>query len=161
MATDPATQGASSKKKWLIIGCILVLLLGGGIATFLLLNPDEEVEQQDPQEQAQLADSVEYVDIAQPFLFNVTGDVRNSLVQIKVQLMVRGIDNEALIRHHLPLVESTLLATFSSATIDQLRSTNGRTQLSSQATDDVKSSLTQAVGQAVIERVLFTDFVIQ
>ncbi|MEF1231120.1 flagellar basal body-associated protein FliL, partial [Vibrio fortis] len=29
------------------------------------------------------------------------------------------------------------------------------------ATEDIKASLTQAVGQPVIEKVLFTDFVIQ
>jgi flagellar FliL protein len=83
------------------------------------------------------------------------------MVQIKVQLMVRGTENEDLARHHSPLVESTLLSTFGTATVDQLRTPGGRTQLREQATKDIQATLQEVVGKPVVERVLFTDFVIQ
>jgi flagellar FliL protein len=102
-----------------------------------------------------------YVNIPQPFLFTVLDSDRDRLVQIKVQLMVRGSGNESLARHHSPLIESTLLSSLGSASQEQLRSPTGRSDLRDQATDEVKVTLTELVGKPVIERVLFTDFVIQ
>ncbi|MEF1339983.1 flagellar basal body-associated protein FliL, partial [Vibrio rotiferianus] len=107
------------------------------------------------------ANPIAYVNIAQPFVFNVTGDSRDRLVQIKAQLMVRGSENENLARYHSPLIESSLLSTFASATVEQLRSPDGRIELRNRATDDIKAALNAAVGKPVIEKVLFTDFVIQ
>ena len=156
-----APKGKS--KLLIIIIAVVVLLVGGGGAAFFLMGSSEpeEVEQTTQQAVAVAAEPVSYVNIAQPFLFNVTGDKKDRLVQIKVQLMVRGIDNENLARYHSPLIESSLLGTFASATVDQLRSAHGRVELRDRATEDIKASLNRAVGQPVIERVLFTDFVIQ
>lgn len=158
------TEAPKGKGKLIIIiVAVVVLLLGGGGAAFFLMGSDDaSTEEAAAQEEVVVsAEPVAYVNIAQPFIFNVTGDKRDRLVQIKVQLMVRGADNENLARYHSPLVESSLLSTFASATVQQLRSTNGRIELRDKATEDIKASLTRAVGQPVIERVLFTDFVIQ
>ncbi|MDA0127462.1 flagellar basal body-associated protein FliL [Vibrio sp. MarTm2] len=158
------TEAPKGKGKLIIIiVAVIVLLLGGGGAAFFLMGSDEEAAAEESVEQEVVVSTepVAYVNIAQPFIFNVTGDKRDRLVQIKVQLMVRGSENENLARYHSPLVESSLLSTFASATVEQLRSANGRVELREKATEDIKASLTRAVGQPVIERVLFTDFVIQ
>lgn len=157
------TDAPKGKKKLLIIIiAVVVLLLGGGAAFFLMGSDDGATSSEEASTQVVLpVDPVAYVNIPQPFVFNVTGDKRDRLVQIKVQLMVRGSENENLARYHSPLVESSLLATFASATVEQLRSATGRVELRDKATDDIKSALTKAVGQPVIEKVLFTDFVIQ
>ncbi|WP_159653609.1 flagellar basal body-associated protein FliL [Vibrio atypicus] len=165
MAVDEVeTEAPKGKGKLIIIiVAVVVLLLGGGGAAFFLMGSDEEATEEAATQQEVVAptEPVAYVNIAQPFIFNVTGDKRDRLVQIKVQLMVRGSENENLARYHSPLVESSLLSTFASATVEQLRSANGRVELRDKATEDIKASLTRAVGQPVIERVLFTDFVIQ
>ncbi|CAK4067070.1 MULTISPECIES: flagellar basal body-associated protein FliL [Vibrio] len=158
------TEAPKGKGKLIIIiVAVVVLLLGGGGAAFFLMGSDDEAAAEESVEQEVVVSTepVAYVNIAQPFIFNVTGDKRDRLVQIKVQLMVRGSENENLARYHSPLVESSLLSTFASATVEQLRSANGRVELREKATEDIKASLTRAVGQPVIERVLFTDFVIQ
>ncbi|NVN84114.1 MULTISPECIES: flagellar basal body-associated protein FliL [unclassified Vibrio] len=157
---DPAKK---KSKLLIIIIAVVVLLLGVGGALFFFLSSDDGASesQSQPANAVVAAEPVMYVNIPQPFLFNVTGDKKDRLVQIKAQLMVRGSKNEDLARYHSPLVESTLLATFASATVDQLRSPTGRVELRDKATEDIKASLSQAVGQPVIEKVLFTDFVIQ
>ncbi len=160
-------QGADApkgkSKLLIIIIAVVVLLLGGGGAAFFLMGSDEPAQAaQAEQTQAQTAAaSIAYVNIAQPFIFNVTGDRRDRLVQIKAQLMVRGSENEQLARYHSPLIESSLLSTFASATVEQLRSPTGRVELRDRASDDIKAALNAAVGKPVIEKVLFTDFVIQ
>ncbi|MEF1283848.1 flagellar basal body-associated protein FliL [Vibrio sp. M250220] len=165
MAVEEIETEAPKGKGKLIIIIIaaVVLLAGGGGAAFFLMGSDDSAETaQTPLPQvAAPVDPVAYVNIPQPFLFNVTGDKKDRLVQIKVQLMVRGSENENLARYHSPLIESSLLSTFASATVDQLRTANGRIELREKATDDIKASLNRAVGQPVIERVLFTDFVMQ
>ncbi|WP_104023762.1 flagellar basal body-associated protein FliL [Vibrio hyugaensis] len=159
-------QGVDAPKgkgKLLIIIAVVVLLIGGGAAAFFLMGSDEPAQAAQTQ-QAQAttaAEPIAYVNIAQPFIFNVTGDRRDRLVQIKAQLMVRGSENEQLARYHSPLIESSLLSTFASATVEQLRSPTGRVELRDRASDDIKAALNAAVGKPVIEKVLFTDFVIQ
>ncbi|ELT7223812.1 flagellar basal body-associated protein FliL [Vibrio cholerae] len=163
---DLGTEAPKGKKKLLIIIIAAVVLLagGGGAAFFMMDSGGDEAAADAEQKTEQVAaptDPVSYVNIAQPFVFNVTGDAKDRLVQIKVQLMVRGSENENLARYHSPLVESSLLATFASATVEQLRTPNGRIELRDKATDDIKAALNQAVGKPVIEKVLFTDFVMQ
>ncbi len=126
MAEEQLSDAPKGKKKLLIIIIAAVVLLagGGGAAFFMMGSGDGEAAAQAEQKAEQAAtpaDPVSYVNIAQPFVFNVTGDDRDRLVQIKVQLMVRGSENENLARYHSPLVESSLLATFASATVEQLR----------------------------------------
>lgn len=167
MADEQVQEDAPKGKSKLLIIIIaaVVLLGGGGGAAFFLMGSDDTPAEggAEAQEQVQQepTDPIRYVSIPQPFVFNVTGDKRDRLIQIKVQLMVRGSDNEELARYHTPLVESSLLSTFASATVDQLRSPTGRIDLRDKATDDIRAALNRAVGNPVIERVLFTDFVMQ
>ncbi len=163
---DLGTEAPKGKKQLLIIIiAAVVLLAGGGGAAFFMMGPggDEAAAdaEQKTEQVAAPTDPVSYVNIAQPFVFNVTGDAKDRLVQIKVQLMGRGSENENLARYHSPLVESSLLAPFASATVEQLRTPNGRIERRDKATDDIKAALNQAVGKPVIEKVLFTDFVMQ
>ncbi|MCG9787751.1 flagellar basal body-associated protein FliL [Vibrio barjaei] len=164
MAEETLEQPKNNKKLLFIIIAALVLLLAAGSVAYWLLG-SEETSVSAPVAQSGAAavtvDPISYVNIAQPFIFNATGKQRDRVVQIKAQLMVRGLDNEEVARYHSPLIESTLLSTFASATVEQLRSTNGRVELRDQATADVQASLSQVVGKPVVERVLFTDFVIQ
>ena len=161
---DVEVDAPKGKKKLIIIAAAVAALLvvGGGAAYWFMGSSDsKQMAEASTAQLAVPADPVAYVNIAQPFLFNVTGDKRDRLVQIKVQLMVRGSENENLARYHSPLVESSLLGTFASATVEQLRTANGRVELRDKATQDIQASLNRAVGKPVIERVLFTDFVIQ
>jgi flagellar FliL protein len=156
----------NSKKMLIIIVAAIVVLLGVGGGAYWFLSSDDTVSASSPTQSASggaavPVDPISYVNLAQPFVFNASGKQRDRMVQIKVQLMVRGLDNESQARYHSPLIESTLLSTFASATVEQLRSTTGRVELREQATTDVRSSLSQVVGSPVVERVLFTDFVIQ
>lgn len=168
MADDnPADSGNKKGNKLIIIIVAAVVLIAGigGGAFFFLSSGDDSSASSSEQSQSVSAPQVEapalYVNIPQPFLFTVPGNDRDRLVQIKVQLMVRGTANEGLARHHSPLIESTLLSSFGSASQEQLRSPSGRVDLRDQATNDIKLTLTELVGKPVIERVLFTDFVIQ
>ncbi|MDR9825990.1 flagellar basal body-associated protein FliL [Vibrio sp. FNV 38] len=164
MAEQQVEAVKGKSKLLIIVAVVAVLLIAGATTAFFMMSSDDSSRGtvSGGQLTAQpVLEPISYVNIPQPFVFNVTGDNRNRMVQIKAQLMVRGRSNEELARYHSPLIESALINTFASSTVEQLRTPNGRVELRDKASEDVKASLSQAVGQSVIERVLFTDFVIQ
>ncbi len=152
----------------LILAIVAVVLIAGGVAAYFLLgssSSDEELAPQAEQapkvvEKAQIGDAL-YVAMPRPFVFSVPGIDRERLVQVKVQLLVRGLDAEQLAKKHIPLVEGTLLKTFSSSTAEELASLSGKERVREQALTDVQKAFMDVEGQQVVEQVLFTGFVLQ
>jgi flagellar FliL protein len=152
-------------KKIIIIAVILVLALAGGAAAFFLLGDDSTA----PESTAVVTETVDksanqtayYVAMPRPFVFNIIGLKRERLVQIKVQLMVRGSDNQELAKANIPLVESTLLQVFSATTEQQLATYEGKELVRSDSLMSVNEILTKYTGVAAIEKILFSGFVMQ
>lgn len=157
-----------SKKKLIIFASVgLVVLLGVAVALWLLLgssdSSDNEQIDDTSVEQVAPANSGEafYVGMPRPFLFNLPGQNRARIVEIKVQLMVRGADDDVLLKKHIPLIEDALLTTFSSANVQKLSSLAGKDELRQLALLNVQNTLQPVTGRKVVERVLFTGFVMQ
>ena len=105
MFADQA-PGQKKSKLLIIIIAVVVLLLAIGAAVFFFMGSSDDASESKSQSATAVVavEPVMYVNIPQPFLFNVTGDKKDRLVQIKAQLMVRGSKNEDLARYHSPLV---------------------------------------------------------
>ena len=153
-------QLKSRKKMWLIIAILITLLAVIGGVLFFDKDKNKEETKKDMGNNQKI-NIASYINIPEPFIFNIDGNKRDRLAQIKVQLMVRDERSNALVRKHSPLVEDSILSTFSSVTVEKLRTPKGRINLREQATNDLKMAFTQTLGEPVIEKVLFTDFVIQ
>lgn len=158
-------EKGKGNKKIIIIAVILVLALAGGAAAFFLLSDDSAVV-----DSAEVAtetvdksanQTAYYVAMPRPFVFNIIGLKRERLVQIKVQLMVRGSDNQELAKANIPLIESTLLQVFSATTEQQLATYEGKELLRSDSLTNVNDILTKYTGVAAIEKILFSGFVMQ
>jgi len=172
-------EGGGKKKKIIIIAAAVVLLAGGAGGYFMLSGSDapppaEVAEGEAPAEGAEPAAAAAagdasnasmgtalYVSMPRPFVFNVPGASRDRLVQIKVQLLVRGQNNEEMAKQHIPLIESTMLRTFSKANADDLVTAAGKDTLKAVALKDVQDALVGVAGSMVVEEVLFTGFVMQ
>ena len=102
-----------------------------------------------------------YVAMPRPFVFNVPGAGRDRLVQIKVQLMVRGTDNEETAKMHIPMIEGTLLKVFSGSNADDLVTEAGKVSMRDQSLREVQKAMQDIAGGSVVEKVLFTGFVMQ
>ncbi|EKE80515.1 flagellar basal body-associated protein FliL [Idiomarina xiamenensis] len=161
------------KKKWLLIGAggvVVVLLV---VVLLWLFSGDdssttiaENSASSDPTAAAASGPAAElgtalYVGMPRPFVFNVPGDKRDRLVQINVQLMVRGVDNEESAKKHIPLIEGTLLQVFSSTTAEALQTAEGKDKLRELALAQVQDVMQEIAGNKVVEKVLFTGFVLQ
>ncbi|MCE2595551.1 flagellar basal body-associated protein FliL [Motilimonas cestriensis] len=151
----------------IIIVAVVVLLAGGGGAYFFLAGSDDAAateggnsESAAPKVDTSTLKAI-YVGMPRAFVFNVAGDGRDRLVQIKVQLMVRGVDNENLTKLHIPLIEGTLLSVFSAATEDELRSESGKSELRKKSLQEVQKAMNEVASAPTVEAVLFTGFVLQ
>lgn len=160
--------GKGGNKMMIIIIAAVVIILGAGAAFFFLSGGEDEVDPE-AEEGAVAEESMEpaatgtakYVSMPRPFTFNVPGTTRDRLVQIRVQLMVRGDNNEELAQRHIPLIEGTLLKAFSTANADDLATTAGKDALKLKAAKDVQKAVMNVAGSKIVEEVLFTGFVMQ
>ncbi|TWX54119.1 flagellar basal body-associated protein FliL [Colwellia hornerae] len=163
-----------SKKMIIIIAAVVILAIGGGAAYFFLGGDEVSQEQLDAELDGDTAvdgeaaesttastGSALYVPMPRPFRFNVPGAARDRFVEIRVQLLVRGSDNEEAAKKHVPLIESTLLATFSQSNADDLATSAGKTSLKQKSLVEVHKIMKEVEGNNVVEQVLFTGFVMQ
>lgn len=164
-------DGQAKKKKLLIIiGAAVVLAVGAVVAVLMMSGGSSEpVPAEAGAEAAVAADpnalaakgTALYVSMPRPFIFNVPGASKDRLVQIKVQLLVRGSSNEETAKVHIPLIESTLLRNFSTSNAEELITVEGKENLKKKALKDVREALTGVAGSEIVEEVLFTGFVMQ
>lgn len=169
-------NSGKKKKLIIIIAIVAILAIGGGAAAFFMMGGEEEVTQAEidaaldstSDEQMEVATeasaetgSALYVPMPRPFRFNVPGAARDRFVEIRVQLLVRGADNEEAAKKHVPLIESTLLAVFSQSNADDLATSAGKTSLKQKSLAEVHKIMKEVEGSKVVEKVLFTGFVMQ
>lgn len=165
-------DGSKSKKKLIIIIAAAAIVIAGAAGFFLLSGSDEP--DSSLADETTVADtqsgqatnganigSALYVAMPRPFVFNVPGASRDRIVQIKVQLLVRGEVNEETAKKHIPLIEGTLLGVFSTTNADELGTSEGKETLRVAALEKVQTALNDVEGSKIIERVLFTGFVMQ
>ncbi len=149
----------------IIIAAVVVLLGGGGGAYFFLFAGGDEVaveeEVDESNSQPQVSSEAIYVAMPRPFQFNAPGISRERLVQIEVQLMVRGTANEDKARRHIPMLEGNLLTVFSASSADDLVTEAGKKELREKATSQIRQVMNELESDPVVEQVLFTGFVLQ
>ncbi|GBL04041.1 flagellar basal body-associated protein FliL [Glaciecola sp. KUL10] len=158
--------GKKKGKMMIIIIAVVVLLAGGGAGAFFFLGGEEPEEVDAAAEEVMEEEPVNtglamYVAMPRPFQFNAPGVARERLVQIEVQLMVRGIENEERAKRHIPMIEGTILSVFSAANADELVTDVGKVDLKEKATAQVRQVMNELEKDPVVEQVLFTGFVIQ
>ena len=172
-------DNSGKKKKMIIIIIAIVVLLGGGAgAYFFFMGGGDSSASQAELDAALDSDSGDsgevvkvdsgaqlgsalYVPMPRPFRFNVPGAARDRFVEIRVQLLVRGGDNEENAKMHIPLIESTLLGVFSQANADDLATSAGKVSLKQQSLAAVQKIMTDVEGDKTVEKVHFTGFVMQ
>lgn len=173
---DLKLDKSGKKKKIIIIIAVVVILAIAGGAAFFFMSGNDDVSQaqldaalnsgQPSVDGAESSEKVTvgtalYVPMPRPFRFNVPGAARDRFVEIRVQLLVRGSNNEEAAKKHIPLVESTLLAVFTQSNADDLATSAGKTSLKQKALAEVQKIMTEVEDAKVIEQVLFTGFVMQ
>jgi flagellar FliL protein len=164
-------EGGKKRKLIIIIVIAVVLLAGGAAAAFFLLGDSDEMPVAATQSAVGGTTSADssfatggsalYVAMPRPFVFNVPGASRDRLVEIKVQLMLRGFENEEQVKMHIPSIEGALLRVFSTANADDLVTEAGKKAIRDGSLKEVQKKLEELTGNQLVDAVLFTGFVMQ
>ena len=150
----------SSKKrsiKWLLIAALLIVSVSAGGA-FIMLSADDESEDV-------VAEVIEpqaiYFALTPKFKTNYQVNGRPRLFQIGMTLVTREQDViDALITHG-PSIKSRLVILLSGQQVEHLQSPEGREALRAECLSAVQDIMNKEMGKPGIEKVLFTDFVMQ
>ncbi|HEX4912115.1 MAG TPA: flagellar basal body-associated FliL family protein [Permianibacter sp.] len=181
----------NKKKLLIIIGAVVFVLLAGGVAAFLLLKKAPAEGEQDVAEETEALEegavSMRYVSLTNPLLTNVSSSSGKSrTAKVQVVFAVKSEEAELAVKKHLPLLSSELLQLLASSDADQLMSMDGQQVFREQALKVVQEALAReeaAASQAkvksdeeddkadeapapktkpaLVERILFTQFVMQ
>ena len=157
-------SGGLSKKMLMIIG-FAVLLIGGGLAAFLLLTGDDTpeviTEGEGTTEIVEVKEKAQYVGVPEAITANLQGKKRNRTVQIKMSFMVRGDDAVEAVKTHMPRLKNDVLMLVSLQSADRVAEPEGRRELKQKSLATVQATMTNLVGEPTIDEVLFISFVMQ
>jgi flagellar FliL protein len=183
---DAEQSGAPPKKdkKKLImliaIGVVLLLVsVGGTFAVIKFLGHgskkeavaeggetaekgEEDAEAKEGEEHAGSGKAeLSYMPLEPAFLANFSVNGRQHYLQLSITLTSRDKDTMEALQKHMPLVRNRIVLLLSGEQFDVLRTRAGREALQTKLQDSVKEILQKESGKSAIEKVLFTNFVMQ
>lgn len=169
-----AGKGGGKKKLVLIIVAVLVLVLVGGGAAFFLMKKDPAAEgeadaghaeaatEEEPEEPLpEGSPSLFYVSLNEALVTNLPSADKPRTIKLQVAFAVKTPSAEAAVKKHLPLLGSELLSLLSSNTADQLMTVEGQQAFRDQALQNVRAIMEREEKKPMVERILFTQFVMQ
>ena len=122
---------------------------------------DNSIEvQQSENDQTGLRKPAIFYSIKPVFVVNLNSS-RVKFLQVRVDIMTRDQETVKKITDNLPLIKNELLILFSNKNHDEVKTLEGREALRRQALKIVRDVLNKETGNAKIEDVLFTGFVMQ
>jgi|UniRef100_A0A7C3Z7Z4 flagellar FliL protein len=160
----PETEGAvplespktkRSIKKVLIIALVGLVLIGGGLAAYVMLTDEPQMGK--GAQAGQVTPKPGVTMALEPFLVNLADKESRRYLKLKVELEV---DNEASAKElekSLPRIRDALILLLSSKTYLDLASFEGKQQLK----QDIKNRIAALPGGQKVSDVFFTEFVAQ
>lgn len=159
-------EGTKSKKKliiFVVIGTLIVAALSAGGAYFFLGSSSEEpAAVAEPVRKEAIYSKVRTLEGKPSFVATLkSADGKRHFLRTFVEAKSRDQDVVDALTLHMPLVVSRLNHLFSSQSFDELQSIQGKEKLRQDATQLVQEFLQEKIGKPGIEKILFTDFVMQ
>ncbi len=158
---EEAAEAEEGKKKnplilFIVIAVVLVAASIGG--TVMILggggdDADEVVEEVTP-------DAL-YYSLVPKFNTNYEVDGRQRLFQVGITLVTREQEVIDALAQHAPSIKSKLVILLSGQDFHTLQTPEGRETLRQSCMEAVKGIMEKEIGKPGIEKVLFTDYVMQ
>ena len=170
---DELDSPKRGKKLFILIAALLLILgVSGyfGAAYFLQLPPfeppgptAEEIAAQKAEEEKsqKLLQREIYVNCSEKFSFNIKSERRLHTGQVHVVLVVPAEENEALAKKHLTLIDSVIFDKLSAQTYEGLLLPSGRQRLKRELLDATRAKMSEIAKAPVVDKILFTSFVLQ
>lgn len=157
---EPAKKGKG--KLFIIIGvAVVVLALGGAGAWYFLKGKKAGAGEAETHEAAAEQTTVQFIPLKDKFVVNIAGTNRDRVAQIAVSLMTRSPEADKAVEALLPLIRSSLVELFSVQKAEDLMHAEGKEKLREAAQKRVETVFKENKSEVKIDKVLFSDFVMQ
>ncbi len=170
MAEETKKEENGKKKKspllFIIIGVVIVLLAAGGGAFFLLSSGgDEEIAQEIEKDQAKeppkpeltAAQEIGIIKELEPFVVNLADPQARHFLKASISLELADEESGELVDKLKPRIRNDILMLFSSQTMEDIISQEGKVRLR----DEIIARISHILGPNRLKNVYFTQFVVQ
>ena len=152
-------QAPSSKKKLIIIIALALLVLGvAGAATFFLMG-GEESEEGAAEAEVVVAPAI-YLEVKPAVLATLSVDGKQRYMQVSLSVMSREQTALDAVEYHMPSIRSKLNILYGGVDFKLAQTVEGKEALRAESLNIINGVL-EAEGEALIEEVYFTNFVMQ
>jgi flagellar FliL protein len=171
--TNESDEKPNNSKKKLILFIVLAIALiglsiGGTLLALKLLAPATEVELELDADGNPIIEIVEeikgpalYFPLRPALIVNYNAKGRQRFLQTEISIMTRDEDVVAAVELHMPMIRNNLIILFSGQTYNELQTDEGRQLLKQDSLKELQNIMQQVIGKPGIEKVLFTNFVMQ
>jgi flagellar FliL protein len=167
-----------NKKKIILFVALILLLIGmsvgGTLVAVKMLMPQSEEEDVveldaegnpivdvDEEEAAQPKPPAIYFPLKPPLIVNYQARGRQRFLQAEISVMARESDVIEAIELHMPMIRNSLIMLFSGQVYEELQTEEGRELLRQDALLELQSILEKELGKPGVEKLLFTNMVMQ
>ena len=159
-------QEKPSKKSPLLLiiaGVLAVLLIGGGVTAFLLLNREKPSTAEggpgpeNPPVSSRSSDLVGPMVDIEPFIVNILDPDGTRYLKAAITIEVLDEKKSAAVKQRMPQVRDAILLLMGNKTFNELSDLQGKLQLRSELLD----RLNEILGKDSVQKIYFTDFVVQ
>lgn len=172
--TESDEKPKSSKKKLIIFIVLAIVLIsasiGGTLMAVKMLSPQPEVAQELDADGNPIEEVIEEEVVKGPAIYFplrpaliVNYDVRGRQRFLKAEISIMTRDEEVITATeiHMPMIRNNLILLFSGQTYDELQTDEGRELLKQDSLTELQNIMQQEIGKPGIEKLLFTNFVMQ
>ena len=164
-----------NKKKFILFIVLVLFLIGASIGGTLLavkmLTPEPEavveldedgnpiVEDEEEAESSKLP--AIYFPLKPPLIVNYQARGRQRFLQAEITVMAREDDVIEAVELHMPMIRNSLILLFSGQVYAELQTEEGRELLRQLALLELQEIMEKELGKPGIEKILFTNLVMQ
>jgi flagellar FliL protein len=150
----------------IVLGAVLLAAASTGATMYLMSSrlvdnaPADGVSEEEEVQPANLGPPIYFgLDPAMVVNFQNPGPVR--FLQVKVQVMAREKKVIEAVKEHMPAIRNDLMMLFSSQRYETIKTREGKDALRQEVLGEIQEILTEQTGEAGVEQVYFTSFVMQ
>lgn len=164
----PARKGGAMKIVLIMFSVLLLILATAGTTLVMTGGIDDliggmrsDARDNDPKRAPARPALPIYVELGDPFVVNFIEGNQIRYLQVKIEVMTRDASIPQAISAHLPKIRNNLVFMFSGFDYTSLATVAGKQQIRDEALAEIRSILSEEIGNPGVESVYFTSFVMQ
>ncbi len=156
-------KGGGMMKKMIFVFGALLLIGAGVFAGMTFLGGDEPAESEEVVEDGKaVSDPPLYTSLHPPLVVNFKDSGGDShFMQVTMEVMARDQEVLNAVREHAPVIRNALILLYSGAIYDEVSTRDGKKKMLADGLAEIRTVMTEQIGEPGVEAVYFTALVIQ